>query len=139
MRWGRDRLSPTRLPRYVLENLNRFLKHRESWRGYSLTSTETAVKASFEGPPAAPLMEYDYRPIDPRQFERVLPSPKAAVPNPHRSMATHHAEFSRASSRRLATAPVRRSSSILRSTVSVSPRLPVLPVTQCAYSSVYRA
>ena len=64
---------------YVLENLNRFLKHRESWRGYSLTSTETAVKASFEGPPAAPLMEYDYRPIDPRQFERVLPSPTSAV------------------------------------------------------------
>ena len=64
---------------YVLENLNRFLKHRESWRGYSLTSTETAVKASFEGPPAAPLMEYDYRPIDPRRFERVLPSPTAAV------------------------------------------------------------
>ena len=45
---GRDRFSPTRSPPPVLENLNRFLKHRESWRGYSLTSTEAAVKAAFE-------------------------------------------------------------------------------------------
>ena len=41
-------------------------------------------------------MEYDYRPIDPRQFERV-PSPTAAVGESTPSITIHHA-VSRASS-----------------------------------------
>jgi carbamoyltransferase len=64
---------------YVLENLNRFLKHRESWRGYSLSGLAADVRVHFEGPEAAPYMECDYRPRDPERFRHVLPAPGAAL------------------------------------------------------------
>ena len=64
---------------YVLENLNRFLKHREAWRGYSLSGLAADVHAHFDGPDAAPYMECDYRPRDPERFRHVLPSPGAAL------------------------------------------------------------
>jgi carbamoyltransferase len=64
---------------YVLENLNRFLKHREPWRGFALSGLERAVAEQFDGPGEAPFMEGDYRPRDPRRFASVLPAPDAAI------------------------------------------------------------
>jgi carbamoyltransferase len=64
---------------YVLENLNRFLKRREHWRGYAISGLEGAVADHFDGPDAAPFMECDYRPRDPARFAHVLPSPSAAI------------------------------------------------------------
>ena len=57
---------------YVLENLNRFLKHREPWRGYSLISglADADGHTHFDGPTRAPYMECDYRPRDPRRFRQ---------------------------------------------------------------------
>lgn len=64
---------------YVLENLNRFLKQRDPWRGYALSGLADAVPKYFEGPAAAPFMECDYRPLDPGLFRAVLPSADAAA------------------------------------------------------------
>jgi carbamoyltransferase len=64
---------------YVLENLNRFLKHREPWRGYSLSGLAADVHAHFDGPDGAPYMECDYRPRDPQRFRYVLPAPGASL------------------------------------------------------------
>lgn len=64
---------------YVLENLNRFLKRREPWRGYALSGTAAALAEHFEGPAEAPFMECDYRPRNPASFAHVLPVSTAAV------------------------------------------------------------
>ncbi len=64
---------------YVLENLNRFLKRREPWRGYGLSGLEAAVPAHFDGPARAPFMECDYRPRDRSRFRSVLPSEDAVL------------------------------------------------------------
>ena len=84
MEWGPRALgarsilaSPTQP--YVLENLNRFLKQREPWRGYALAGTEAAVAEHFDGPERAPFMECDYTPRDPERFRHVLPTRGAAV------------------------------------------------------------
>ncbi len=84
MEWGPRALgarsilaSPTQP--YVLENLNRFLKQRESWRGYALAGTEAGVAEHFDGPAQAPFMECDYTPRDPARFRHVLPAAGATV------------------------------------------------------------
>ena len=64
---------------YVLENLNRFLKHREPWRGYSLSGLAGEVAAHFDGPDRAPYMDCDYRPRDPERFRHVLPATGATL------------------------------------------------------------
>ena len=64
---------------YVLENLNRFLKQREPWRGYALSGCEKAIPEHFEGPGASPFMECDYEPKDRQRFSHVLPGPRASV------------------------------------------------------------
>jgi carbamoyltransferase len=64
---------------YVLENLNRFLKQREPWRGYALSGPATAVRELFDGPSDAQFMECDYRPQDASRFTHVLPSPSASL------------------------------------------------------------
>jgi carbamoyltransferase len=64
---------------YVLDNLNRFLKHREPWRGYALSVLQEAVHEHFEGPAEARFMECDYRPRDPERLREALPSREAAV------------------------------------------------------------
>jgi carbamoyltransferase len=64
---------------FVLENLNRFLKRREAWRGYALSGLEHAIHQEFEGPRSAPFMECDYTPRDAEKFKYVLPLPGAAV------------------------------------------------------------
>jgi carbamoyltransferase len=64
---------------YVLENLNRFLKRREPWRGYALSGLEEAVGQSFRGPAVSPFMECDYRAVDADRFRHVTPAPGAAI------------------------------------------------------------
>lgn len=64
---------------YVLDNLNHFLKQRESWRGYALSGLDEAVCEHFEGPGHAPFMECDYLPRDRHRFRHVLPALTAAV------------------------------------------------------------
>ena len=64
---------------YVLENLNRFLKQREPWRGFALSGLSTVVQDHFDGPSDAQFMECDYRPRDPARFKHVLPMPSASL------------------------------------------------------------
>lgn len=64
---------------YVLENLNRFLKQREPWRGYAFSGPENAVREFFEGPSSAPFMECDFLPRDSSRFAAALPEEGAAV------------------------------------------------------------
>jgi carbamoyltransferase len=64
---------------FVLENLNRFLKHREPWRGYSLSGDAAAIAAHFDGPAHARFMECDFQPKDPDAFRHVLPRPSAVT------------------------------------------------------------
>jgi carbamoyltransferase len=64
---------------FVLENLNRFLKRRESWRGYAISGLEEAVAVHCDGPTGTPFMDGDYRPRDPERFAHVLPAPGAAI------------------------------------------------------------
>lgn len=45
---------------YVLENLNRYLKHREAYRTYGVAVREEDAPAFFEGPSSSPYMEYEY-------------------------------------------------------------------------------
>jgi carbamoyltransferase len=64
---------------YVLENLNRFLKRREPWRGYAISGFKGAIDEQFSGPDTAPFMECDYRARDPGRFANLLPSSEAAI------------------------------------------------------------
>jgi carbamoyltransferase len=64
---------------YVLDNLNRFLKRRDMWRGYAMSGLDSAVHAHFDGPDRSPFMECDYVPKDRARFAHVLPGPDAAV------------------------------------------------------------
>jgi len=64
---------------YVLDNLNRFLKRRDPWRGYALSGLQEAVADHFDGPAAAPFMECDYRPRNPASITEALPLAGAAV------------------------------------------------------------
>jgi carbamoyltransferase len=64
---------------YVLDNLNRFLKQREVWRGYALSGLQGTVMEHFDGPITSPYMECDYTPRDRERFRHVLPTPSAAV------------------------------------------------------------
>ena len=64
---------------FVLENLNRFLKRRESWRGYALSALPDVARDYFSGPDEAPFMECDFRPCDRARFRSVMPSDAAHV------------------------------------------------------------
>ncbi|MFN7980508.1 MAG: carbamoyltransferase C-terminal domain-containing protein [Vicinamibacterales bacterium] len=64
---------------YTLENLNRFLKQREPWRGYALSGLSSTVAEHFDGPSSSPFMECDYVPRDPKRFEHILPSATSGV------------------------------------------------------------
>ena len=75
---GRSILASPLSP-YVLENLNRFLKRREPWRGYALSAPDEFLHTQFEGPDQAPFMECDYRPLDTGRFRHILPSPDAVI------------------------------------------------------------
>lgn len=84
MEWGPRALGARSIlanpsTQYALDNLNRFLKQRETWRGYALSGLESAVADHFEGPAASPFMECDYQPRSPEFFREVLPEVSAAV------------------------------------------------------------
>jgi carbamoyltransferase len=64
---------------FVLENLNRFLKRRESWRGYALSGLHGTIRDHFSGPSSSHFMECDYQPRDQERFRHVLPLPGAAL------------------------------------------------------------
>lgn len=84
MEWGpralghRSILADPAAP-FVLENLNRFLKHRPPWRGYALSGLESAVPEFFDGPPSSPFMECDFTPKDPDRWRHFLPAAGAGV------------------------------------------------------------
>jgi carbamoyltransferase len=75
---GRSILANPFAP-YVLDNLNRFLKEREVWRGYALSGLQSAVDRLFDGPDGSPFMECDYVPKDRGCFRHILPGPCATV------------------------------------------------------------
>lgn len=84
MEWGRRALGARSIlanpfSPYVLENLNRYLKHREPWRGYAISAPTAAVHEHFTGPSRSPFMECDYLPRVPETFAQALPLPDAAV------------------------------------------------------------
>jgi carbamoyltransferase len=64
---------------YVLDNLNRFLKHRDSWRGYALSVRDSSARMCLDGPDCSPFMECDYTTVDRERFRHVLPGPRAAI------------------------------------------------------------
>jgi carbamoyltransferase len=75
---GRSILANPFAP-YVLDNLNRFLKQREVWRGYAISALERCIHEHFAGPVASPFMECDYIPRDREKFRPVLPGPNASL------------------------------------------------------------
>jgi carbamoyltransferase len=84
MEWGPRALGARSIlaspfSQYVLDNLNRFLKRREAWRGYALSGLDAASRVHFDGPAASAFMECEYVPRDRSSFRHVLPGPKAAV------------------------------------------------------------
>ncbi|MBL8136960.1 MAG: hypothetical protein JNL48_10080 [Acidobacteria bacterium] len=99
MEWGpralgaRSILASPQAP-YVLENLNRFLKQRESWRGYAVSGLQEAVPEHFDGPAESPFMECDYVPRDPATFRHLRPAPDAAM-RVHTVSAEAHPMFRR--------------------------------------------
>jgi carbamoyltransferase len=58
---------------HVLDNLNGFLKQRPSHRGYGVSVPVARLGEFFEGPPASPYMQFEYRPRDPDRFRTILP------------------------------------------------------------------
>ncbi len=64
---------------YVLENLNRFLKLRDPWRGYALSGRVSAVRECFDGPGESSFMECDFTVKDRDRFRHVLPGPGPSV------------------------------------------------------------
>jgi carbamoyltransferase len=61
------------LSAHVLDNLNGFLKQRPSYRGYGVSVPLSRLADFFEGPPASPYMQYEYRPRDRERFRPILP------------------------------------------------------------------
>lgn len=84
MEWGRRALGGRSilahpLAPYALENLNRFLKRREPWRGYAMSGSVAAVSEHFTGPAASPFMQFEYRARPGSGFDRALPHSQAAT------------------------------------------------------------
>jgi carbamoyltransferase len=61
------------LATHTLDNLNGFLKRRPAHRTYGVSVPLAALEELFEGPPASPFMQFDYRPRDPERFRTILP------------------------------------------------------------------
>ena len=76
---GRRSIVANPFAPYALDHLNRFLKQRDTWRGYALSGLDAAVQQHFDGPTASPFMECDYAPKDRDLFRHVLPGPLANV------------------------------------------------------------
>ena len=67
MEWGHRALGnrsilASPLSPWVLDNLNRFLKHRQPYRTYGVSIPEEDLPRFFAGPPASRFMEFEYEP-----------------------------------------------------------------------------
>lgn len=67
MEWGHRALGnrsilASPLSPWVLDNLNRFLKHRQAYRTYGVSIPEEDLPRYFDGPPASRFMEFEYTP-----------------------------------------------------------------------------
>lgn len=58
---------------YVLENLNHFLKRRDSHRAYGLLMDANHVPQHLAGPSRSSFMEYEYRVLDTDRFGHLCP------------------------------------------------------------------
>jgi carbamoyltransferase len=78
MEWGpralghRSILASPAAP-YVLENLNRFLKHRAPHETYSVVVCAEDLPRYFRGPARSSFMEYEYEVIDRDLLQNLLP------------------------------------------------------------------
>ena len=84
MEWGQRALGARSIlanpfAPYVLDNLNRFLKQREPWRGYASSGVSSYIREQFCGPYESPFIECDSVPRDPERFRHILPRPADAV------------------------------------------------------------
>jgi carbamoyltransferase len=78
MEWGHRALGNRSIlasphSRHVVENLNRFLKHRPIYTPYSISVCEEDMAREFRGPSRSTCMEYDYEVIDRARLQYVLP------------------------------------------------------------------
>jgi carbamoyltransferase len=62
------------LATHTLDNLNGFLKRRPAHRTYGVSVPLAQLHDYFDGPPASPFMQFDYRPRDPERFRSILPA-----------------------------------------------------------------
>jgi carbamoyltransferase len=79
MEWGARALGnrsilASPLTPHVLENLNGFLKHRESHKSYSLSVCADDLDRYFAGPPESPFMQFEYSVNDTDRFAGVMPA-----------------------------------------------------------------
>jgi carbamoyltransferase len=58
---------------HTLDNLNGFLKRRPAYRSYGVSVPLAKVHDLFDGPPASPFMQFEYRPRDRERFRTILP------------------------------------------------------------------
>jgi len=59
---------------FTSENLNRFLKHRPSYRSYSVSIRAEDAAKHFDGPASSDFMEFEYTVRDPTLFRGLLPT-----------------------------------------------------------------
>ena len=79
MEWGRRALGHRSIfgnpsAPYVLENLNRFLKHRPAYRTYGLVVRDEDTSRFFDGPPLSPYMECEFTVRETELFRPVRPT-----------------------------------------------------------------
>src|SRR6185369_11998053 len=79
MEWGPRALGnrsilASPLSPYVLENLNRFLKHRAPHETYSVLVCAAPLPRYFRGPARSSFMEYEYEVLDRELLEHLLPA-----------------------------------------------------------------
>lgn len=70
---GNRSILASPLSRYVLDQLNGYLKQREPYRAYGLSACEDDVHRYFTGPPQSQWMEYEYTVRDRGLLQHVLP------------------------------------------------------------------
>jgi carbamoyltransferase len=78
MEWGRRALGHRSIlanpfAPFMLENLNRFLKHRPAFVSYGLMVCEEDAPRYFSGPARSPHMQFDYEVLDPDALRDFLP------------------------------------------------------------------
>ncbi len=64
---------------HVLENLNRFLKQRESYRAYGVSVAAADQRRYFTGPASSEFMQYEFDVTDPELFRHLLVAPRARI------------------------------------------------------------